>query len=123
MITYLPACSSTSNRDFDAIPLDIGDYSSLFHLDEIVPGTYLEPVVPDKETACKIAQAIFDGIPKYGEEQKFTLQNVFYDAEDEIWIVSFWEDWDDSGEITMGYDCSIAIQKSDGKVVKIWFGE
>ena len=40
-----------------------------------------------------------------------------------IWIVSFWENnIDDKIEI-IGGDCNIAIQKSDGKVLRVWFGE
>ncbi|MBQ3084049.1 MAG: hypothetical protein IJC46_01175 [Clostridia bacterium] len=39
---------------------------------------------------------------------------------DEVWLVSFWKETE---EITVGGDCSIAIQKSDGKVLRIWFGE
>lgn len=39
---------------------------------------------------------------------------------DEIWIVSFGEDTDEN---ILGGDCSIAMQKKDGKVLNIlWFG-
>lgn len=49
-----------------------------------------------------------------------TPQSVFFDKQDEIWIVSFGMD---SKENVVGGDCSIAIQKQDGRVLRIWFGE
>ena len=63
-------------------------------------GTYGGMVIPDEETALKIAKAIFDGM--------------------EIWIVSFGKN---SNHIMLGGDCNIAMQKKDGKVLRIWFGE
>ena len=84
-------------------------------------GTYRgKTVIPDEETALKIAKAIFDGMEKSKEAQKFVPQSVFYDNQDEIWIVSFWEK---SNQITLGGDCNIALKKTDGKVLRIWFGE
>lgn len=83
-------------------------------------GTYKEAVVPNKETALEIAKAIFNGMEKTEDEKQFVPQSVFYDEQDEIWIVSFWKD---SSEYIVGGGCSIAIQKADGKVLRIWFGE
>ena len=84
-------------------------------------GTYSgRAVIPDEETALKIAEAIFDGMEKSEEAPKYVPQAVFYDNQDEIWIVSFWEN---SNQLTLGGDCNIALQKKDGKVLRIWFGE
>lgn len=84
-------------------------------------GTYSgRAVIPDEETALKVAEAIFDGMEKSRDAQEYVPQSVFYDNQDGIWIVSFWKD---SDQITLGGDCSIAIQKKDGKVLRIWFGE
>lgn len=83
-------------------------------------GTYDKAVVPDKETALKIAEAIFEGMDKSKDIQEYVSQSVFYDEQDEIWIVSFWKE---SNEIAIGGDCSIAIKKADGTVLRIWFGE
>ena len=84
-------------------------------------GTYSgEPVIPNADTALSIAEAIFDGMKKSEKAQGYVPQNVFYDEEDEIWIVSF---WGDSKKDNLGGDCSIALQKKDGKVLRIWFGE
>ena len=84
-------------------------------------GTYNgEAVIPDEKTALKIAEAIFDGMEKSKDMQEYVPQSVFYDNQDEIWIVSFGKN---SSQITLGGDCNIAIQKADGKVLRIWFGE
>ena len=84
-------------------------------------GTYSgSSVVPNEITALKIAVAIFDGMEKSSEAQEYLPQSVFYDIKDEIWIVSF---WNDSNQGTVGGDCNIAIQKKNGTVVRIWFGE
>lgn len=83
-------------------------------------GTYQGDAIPDKETALAVAQGIFQGMEKSQAAEQYRPQVVFYDQEDEIWIVSFWQD---SGQTTLGNDCSIALQKKDGKVLRIWFEE
>ena len=91
---------------------------------ETEPGTYQGPAIPDKETALHIATAIFGGMEKSEEAKVFTAQKVFFDTEDEIWIVSFWKEPELPNDmLCVGNDCSIALQKSDGEVLKIWFGE
>lgn len=82
--------------------------------------TYQGAVIPDKKTAIEIATAIFNSMKKSNATQKYVPQAVFYDEQDEIWIVSFWRD---TNELILGEDCSIAMQKKDGKVLRIWFGE
>lgn len=83
-------------------------------------GTYEGNVVETKETAVAIATAVYNGIDKSQSMSNFTPQSVFFDKQDEIWIVSFGMD---SKENVVGGDCSIAIQKQDGRVLRIWFGE
>ena len=113
-------CSACENnqQEKDMVKYESGIFYDK-NWDETV-GTYSDAAVPNKETAIKIAQAIFDGMKKSNEEQKYILQSVFYDEQDEIWIVSF---GDNSSQIILGGDCSIAIQRKDGKVLRIWFGE
>lgn len=113
-------CSACENnqQEKDMVKYESGIFYDK-NWDETV-GTYSDAAVPNKETAIKIAQAIFDGMEKSNEEQKYILQSVFYDKQDEIWIVSF---GDNSSQIILGGDCSIAIQRKDGKVLRIWFGE
>lgn len=83
-------------------------------------GTYEGNVVETKETAVAIATAVYNGIDKSQSMSNFTPQSVFFDKQDEIWIVSFGMD---SKENVVGGDCSIAIQKLDGRILRIWFGE
>ena len=113
-------CSACENnqQEKDMVKYESGIFYDK-NWDETV-GTYSDAAVPNKETAIKIAQAIFDGMEKSNEEQKYILKSVFYDKQDEIWIVSF---GDNSSQIILGGDCSIAIQRKDGKVLRIWFGE
>lgn len=49
-----------------------------------------------------------------------TPQSYIFDNQDEIWIVTFGKY---GKENVAGGDCSIAIQKQDGQVLRIWFGE
>ena len=110
------------NNEKETIVYESGIYHNKNWSETI--GTYSErDVIPDKETALKMAKAIFDGMDKSEAMQEYVPQVVFYDTQDEIWIVSFWEDWEDPNQITIGGDCSIAMQKKDGKVLRIWFGE
>lgn len=105
-------------KENDMVEFEVGNYHDKDWSKTI--GTYRKAVVPNKETALEIAKAIFDGMDKSKEAREYIPQSVFYDEQDEIWIVSFWKE---SNEITLGGDCSIAIQKADGKVLRIWFGE
>lgn len=83
-------------------------------------GTYHGDVIPDEQAAVAVATQIFNAMEKGSDTDGFTAQSVFYDEQDSVWIVSFWEE---SDQVTLGKDCSIAMQKSDGKVLRIWFGE
>lgn len=86
-------------------------------------GTYQQDVIPDKETAIQVATQIYNGMEKNSREEKYIPQSVFFDEIDEIWIVSFWEEKGDNEMLTVGADCSIALKKSNGQVLRIWFGE
>lgn len=86
-------------------------------------GTYQQDVIPDKDTAVKIATQIFNGMEKNSDMEKYVPQSVFYDEIDGIWIVSFWEKKEDSEMLTVGDDCSIALKRKNGQVLRIWFGE
>ena len=113
----LTACGETE------VEKDMVQYKSGIYHDKNwneTVGTYQEKIVANKNVAIEIATAVFEGINKSEEVQKYVLQSVFYDEPDEVWIVSFGKD---SNEITLGGDCNIAIQKSDGKVLRVWFGE
>lgn len=112
--------------NYNGTDKDVSYSSGVYHnknWDELT-GTYTKKVVPDAKTAVAIATAIFDAMDKPSAADTFTLQNVFYDEIDGIWIVSFWEEIsDETTVVSVGYDCSIAINATNGEVLRIWFGE
>ena len=83
-------------------------------------GTYTGNVVESKETAVAVATAVYNGMRKSQSMSNLTPQSVFFDSQDEIWIVTFGMD---GKENVAGGDCSIAIQKQVGRILRIWFGE
>lgn len=83
-------------------------------------GSYQYDAIPNQEVAVKVASQIFEGMQKSEAAQGYVPYSVFFDSQDEIWIVSFREKTD---EVMVGGDCNIALQKKDGKVLRIWFGE
>lgn len=113
----LSACQNIQEQN-NMIEYQSGNYHDKNWNDMV--GTYSEPVIPDKETAVEVAKAIFNGMNTSEDMNGNVPKSVFYDEQDEIWIISFGED---SDENTLGGDFSIAIQKTDGKVLRIWFGE
>lgn len=112
-------CSSCNNvKENKMIKFETGIYYDKSWEEQV--GTYQDDVIPDKDSAVAIATQIFNGMRKSPASQEYTPQSVFYDEVDEIWIVSFWKNADSA---TVGGDCNIAIQKKDGKILRIWFGE
>ena len=110
-------CLSCSLKGKRVVEFEAGSYFDKNWEESI--GTYKGAVIPDKDTAMNVAISIFDGMSKSEEVAEYVVQSIFYDEQDEIWIVSFWKD----SENLIGGDCSIALQKKDGKVIRIWFGE
>mgnify|MGYP000202249017 CR=1 FL=1 len=80
--------------------------------------SYENDVIPDAKTAVEVTTAIFNNMIKSEDRQDHIPVGVFYDEKLELWIVSYNEG---SGNI-IGGDCSIAIQKKDGRIERIWFG-
>lgn len=117
IVIFISACGK-EQKDDDIVRYESGNYYDK-NWDEPV-GTYTGAVIPDQETALEIAKAVYNGMEKNKKEQEYVQQFVFYDEQDEVWIVSFGEN---SDEIIAGGGCSIAMRKSDGKVLRIWFGE
>lgn len=117
-IALFSACEIQKKEQIDMVKFESGNYFNKDWNDTV--GTYKKAVVPNEKVALEMAQAIFNEMDTSEETQKYVPQSIFYDEQDEIWIVSFWKE---SNEITLGGDCSIAIQKIDGKVLRIWFGE
>lgn len=83
--------------------------------------TFDGDVIPNHETAVLVAKQIFDGT-KIGTQKRFegfvpTIST--YHAKSDMWVVTFTKPFDrSSGDI--GEEICIALQKSDGRVLKIW---
>lgn len=102
--------------DLDGVRID--NYSE--HLDPSLPGTVERIAIPNAETAVKVADAITAGMIDFEPEI-----SVCFDEENGIWIVNYAETEIIDGVpiIVCGGDLSIALQASDSRVVRIWFGE
>lgn len=86
---------------------------------EIEWGVYNYDVIPDAETAVKVAMQIYSSMEDGYSNKSYVPQHVFFDESKQVWIVSFWN----KNDISLGGDYSIAIQKSDGKVLRIWLND
>ena len=109
---------STKKKEDSMIEFDSGEFFNKEWAEDV--GTYKGDIIPNMDVAVEVAKDIFDGIPKNPSTVGYVPLSVFYDEPDGIWIVTFGEK---SMENIVGGDCSIALQKSDGKVLRIWFGE
>ena len=118
IIALFSACETKKKKEISMVKFESGNYFNKDWTEDV--GTYKKAAVPNRKAALEIAQVIFNEMDKSEETQEYVPQSIFYDEKDEIWIVSFWKE---SNETTLGGDCSIAIQKADGKVLRIWFGE
>lgn len=109
----LSGCGKADIREkYQDIPLSSGVYENKdWDNDDC---TYQNHAVPDKETAISVAQAIYEGMT-ISEDLVFEPYSVFYDEEEEIWIVTFCPDVS-----YPAYDIVFAIKKSDGQILKIW---
>lgn len=87
------------NKDWDELSFSIDD-----------------DCVPDKETAINIAESIKAHYQQKGHFEDFVTQSVFYDTEDEIWIVTFYE----STTNQTGSAFNIAIKKNNAEIIKMW---
>ena len=87
-------------------------------------GTYYGDAVPNEKVAVEIASSIFEAFMSEFEHN-YVPQRVFYDVEEDIWIISFWEPIipNKDGSVTIGSSYTIAIRKKDGKVMRIWARE
>ena len=108
------------------ISYDTGDFEKENLYDwEDHAGVYKEDVVPDRDVALTVGIAVFKGIAKNSKSlEDFVPQSVFYDTENEFWVVIFYPDYDsDEGVYVVGGDCSIFIRKNDGQVFRICFSD
>ena len=111
---------SSDYLNVDEIELETGIFYNKNWEQDV--GTYTDDAIPSKEAAISMASVVFANMHKHPDAENFIPQAVFYDTEDKIWVVPFWGK-DDIEHGIVGYDCSIAMRKSDGKIMRIWYGE
>lgn len=71
-----------------------------------------------EEKAIAIACAAFEKIQKTGIGKDYVLRRLFYDTEDNVWIVYF-----SSEPLVPGACYNVAISKDNGEVLNMWPGE
>ena len=78
-------------------------------------------VIPNKDIACEVAEAIFKGIPQSSFAKDFKVQDIDFNISEGTWIVYFWEDVPEDGPAAAGSALYIVLRKKDGKVLSIGF--
>lgn len=115
-LLLLSACTK-GNKGDDVTEYNLHNY---FDYDTTSPGVYMGDVCPDEKSAIDLATAIYNNIPKSSAAEKYTPQHAFFDEQNDVWVVLFQEKTD---RYVAGGGCSIVLQKKDGKVLQIRFGE
>lgn len=86
-------------------------------------GYYEEDILFDEETAKAVAQQIFDSIKeKYGKEE-YVVQYCYYYEKENAWMVYFDKPHKEGNLYRLGGGCTIALNKTDGRVMRIFWGE
>lgn len=83
-------------------------------------GTYTAAAIPNVKTAISIASELFQNLQSDGIGQNYVLSSVFFDTEDNIWIITFSQSTDSSID---GGEFNVALDKSSGTVLRMWFAE
>ena len=80
--------------------------------------------VPNAKAAKEVAQTIFDDMEKDEVTKTFVIDKVFYNGEEEAWVVVFWHDSSQNiaEPMSTGSIC-ITIREKDGQVLNISHGE
>lgn len=115
-LTWLASCAATEvNTQEMTISFESGIFPQQDWDDS--KGTYRKDAIPDEQTAIRAARVAFKRA--YGEQnaKMHPAISLVYDDDDEAWLVFFARTHNTLG----GY--SIAIQKSDGKILQIEYGE
>lgn len=124
-VALLSACKTNVrwiNKDLKIEEIEIdGETYLCFHGLTIWdwPNQYTESIIPDQETAISYAKSIFQGMKNGRLAKKYVPTELFFDEEQEVWITTFSRKGQDL-EKAEGDCYRIAVQKSDGTVLRIW---
>ena len=75
------------------------------------------------DMAISIATVEFEKIQQEGMCISYSLGGVFFDVEDQVWIVWFTEKPESDDVILVGSCYNIAISKNSGQIIKSWPSE
>lgn len=115
LILALVGCNKNISGE-DRNKTEIGYSEGIYvYSDEI---SFNKTPIPDKESAVNIAEAILLNFQNQGYFLDCIVQTVFYDTENNVWIISFWED--NNG---VGACFSIALKADNAEIIKMWVGE
>lgn len=117
VVLLLLGCCKAPDSDYD-VDFYSGIYPLKFWETEGLENSQF-CAIPDMDAAIKIANVVFENTPKQKSEQAFKPQSVFYDEEDEVWVLLFRNPYPETGAVSTGPCYTIAIQKQDGKVLGI----
>ncbi len=85
---------------------------------EVSHEVYTGDMVPDSQTALRIAQAVMAGVEDEIQIKNLMPMSMIYDEEKAVWAVLFTE----YGELTCGGAVTVHIQKKDGRILGICAG-
>ena len=116
IVLTLVACSNSKASDLD---FESGIYRNKpWHTPA---GAYESAAVADKETALTIARAVLNETIK---ENHYAAQKIFFDEEEEVWVISFSgpSGLNADGTMTTGGGCSIKRNKNYSSLLDAWDG-
>lgn len=82
-----------------------------------------DKTVSDADAAIQIATIEFEKFQREGRGKSYCLSGVFYDTEDQVWIVWFSEKQVSNSVYVAGACYNVAIAKNSGQVIKVWASE
>lgn len=110
--------------DYNSSEIEIEYKEGVYHSKKWDPSDFEEPdntisnSNTDKSAAISIACAEFEKVQQKGVGKDYVLTGVFYDTEDEVWVVYFCPK-----PIVPGSCYNIAVSKKTGKILNMWPGE
>ena len=80
-------------------------------------------IVSTADQAILLATVEFEKLQQAGICKSYHLDGVFYDMEDQVWIVWFAEQAESEDAYVVGNCYNIAISKTNSQVIHAWPGE
>ncbi len=115
-ITPMPSVNvSNTESPYQNIRYEEGIYHCREWERPVVNNSDVEDKYTDKDTAVSIAYAEIEKLQQNGIREGDVLQYIFFDTEDEVWVMSFYPN---GNELYSTYQ--IAVSKQTGEILKMW---